>query len=295
LRSHWSRDRKRAAAFALLGALIGACTYDFDRYVAPAGGGAPGNASGRAGAATAGGRAGRNGAGAGGSTAGRAGSTASGATGGANGATGGTTGADGGESGANTGEGGMGEAAGTGGGARGGAGGTSQGGAGAGGQSGSSAAGAGTSGVAGNAPSDCSDGTTFGGHCYFLASTAGGLDWASAQAACEAKGSHLVTITSAEEQSMLATTFFPATDDAWIGLSLEDIASDPSALCQVLPDTCPFLWVTGEALAYDAWAVRSGDDEPNYTGACARMLAADQAWADADCTSPYRAICENDG
>jgi hypothetical protein len=217
--------------------------------------------------------------------AGRAGSAA-------NGATGGTSGADGGESGADPGEGGMGEAPGAG---RGGASGTGQSGAGAGGRSGSPAGGAGASGVAGSAPGDCSQGTTFGGHCYFLVGTTDGLDWASAQAACEAQGGHLVTITSSEEQSMLASTFFPSTDDAWIGLSLDDVASDPSSVCKVLPDTCPFLWVTGEELAYDAWAVRSGDDEPNYTGACARMQAADQAWADTGCTSPYRAICENDG
>jgi hypothetical protein len=141
----------------------------------------------------------------------------------------------------------------------------------------------------------CTDGTTHDGHCYFLVGTSGGLDWDHAKSECEASGAHLATITSSGEQTFVAATFFPSSDDAWIGLSLEDTQSDPSNLCSLIPDTCPFLWLTAEKLDYTAWATRSGgDDEPNYTGACVRLQASDQAWADIDCSSTFRAVCERD-
>jgi len=145
------------------------------------------------------------------------------------------------------------------------------------------------------APVACTDGTTYDGHCYFSIGTSTALDWEHAKSECEAQAAHLVTITSSGEQTFLATTFFPSSADAWIGLALEDTKDDPSSLCSFFADECPFLWVTGETVAYDAWATRSGDDdEPNYTGACVRLQAADQAWADTGCASAFRAVCERD-
>ena len=287
-----SGQARRAGAWAgVLTAtcvVFGACTYDFDKYVTPRG-----NASGHANAAgTAGAGAGRAGSPSGGSTSGHAGIGASATTGGANNANAGEGGA------AN--EGGVGAtpsgggAAGRGGTATGGTAtaGTSAGGAGAGGKATAGAPGGGSGGAA---PVACTDGTTHDGHCYFLVGTSGGLDWEHAKTECEASGAHLVTITSSGEQSFVASSFFPSPDDAWIGLGLEDTTSDPSSLCSLLPDTCPFLWVTGEPLDYTAWAMRSGnDDEPNYTGACVRLQASDQAWADMSCTSTFRAVCERD-
>src|SRR5262245_51704684 len=41
------------------------------------------------------------------------------------------------------------------------------------------------------------------GHCYFTLETA--VSWTDASAACKAKNSHLVTITSAAEQATVAT------------------------------------------------------------------------------------------
>ena len=115
---------------------------------------------------------------------------------------------------------------------------------------------------------------------------------------CEAYSSktHLVTITSADEQAALATAFFPTQTDTWIGLSLADPSKSPDSICKLISDQCPFQWVTGEALGYTDWAKRSGSDsEPNYTGSCVRLQAADETWADTGCTgSKYQAICEED-
>lgn len=268
---------------------VTACTYDFDKYVTPRSNAAAGHA---------------NSAGTAGAGAGRAGSS-SGGTSGHAGSGGGTT--TGGATNGNAGEGGAANDGGTGatpnGGGSAGRGGTSMGGSGTGGTAagragagGTASGGAPSGGSAGNAPVACSDGTTHDGHCYFLVGTSSGLDWEHAKSECEASGAHLVTITSSGEQTFVAATFFPSSDDAWIGLSLEDTRSDPSTLCSLIPDSCPFLWVTGEKLDYTAWGMRSGgDDEPNYSGACVRLQAADQAWADLGCGSTFRGICERDG
>lgn len=279
--------RHGAAAGGILAGLcvvVTACTYDFDKYVTPRGNAAAGRANG---AGTAGAGAGRAGSPSGGGTSGHAGTGGSATTGGSNNDNAGEGGAanDGGAGAAPNGGGSAG---------RGGtsAGGTSPGGAGAG---GNPTAGAPSGGTAGGATIPCTDGTTHDGHCYFLIGTSGGLDWDHAKGECETQGAHLVTIASSGEQTFVAATFFPSSDDAWIGLSLEDTRSDPSNLCSLVAGTCPFLWVTGEKLDYDAWATRSGgDDEPNYTGACVRLQAADQAWADTSCTSTFRAVCERD-
>jgi hypothetical protein len=282
------------AALAL-GAFAAACSYDFDRFVREPAGGASSTGHG--------------------GTPGASGRTASGGTSGASGR-GGTAGESesggapdagaGGASASATSAGTGGTAAGSGASAKGGggAGGTpndtaakagSAGKADAGGQAGSgAAAGAG----AGGKPSSSCSGTSYGGHCYFLIGSDAGLDWPSAKSMCEAHSSktHLVTITSADEQAALAKAFFPTHTDAWIGLSLADPSQSPDAFCKLISDQCPFEWITGEALSYTDWAKRSGSDsEPNYTGSCVRLQAADETWADAGCTgSKYRAICEED-
>jgi hypothetical protein len=161
-------------------------------------------------------------------------------------------------------------------------------------------AGQASSGAAGSGATSCtgSGATAYGGHCYFLVGDDSPLDWPSAKSACAAhsNGAHLVTVGSTEEQAMLAASFFPATVDAWLGLSLDDVTKDPSSLCKLAPDQCPFEWITGEKLEYTNWTVRSGgDSEPNYTGACVRMQASDETWGDNSCSVKLRAICEEGG
>lgn len=294
--------RTRHAArllFATLGALALACSYDFDRFVreGAAGGGGETSTAGR-GATGAGGALGGhagNDLASGGNDAGEAGaSDEAGAAGTATaGHGGGTAGGGGATNGGKPSAGAGGTTSGAGGKTTGGAGGKPSAGTGgatsSGGQAGKPSAGTG-----GGAGASCS-GTTYAGHCYFLIGDDTPLDWPSAKSACAAKSSttHLVTVGSADEQAMLASAFFPTTSDTWIGLSLEDTTKDPSSACKLEPTQCPFQWVTGEKLTYTDWTVRSGsDDEPNYTGACVRLQAADQTWADTGCSGKNRAICE---
>jgi hypothetical protein len=152
-----------------------------------------------------------------------------------------------------------------------------------------------------NAPAsfDCEAlaGSVWSDHCYFAIAAGTGLDWSRAKTTCESfSGSHLVTITSAEEQAAIENAFFPSITDYWIGLSLEGAAAQtPPSSCKTAPESCPFLWVTGEALGFTLWARRSGSgQEPNYTGACVRLVLTDRSWADFGCGTQLTAICEHD-
>ncbi|HSU41870.1 MAG TPA: C-type lectin domain-containing protein [Polyangiaceae bacterium] len=282
------------AAALVLGAAAASCTYDFDQFVREPTGGA--SSAGHGSVAT-GGTAGHGGASGRAGTGGQASPSDSGGA-------------------ADAGEGGASAASTSGGtGATAGAGGTANGGGGTGGKPSDTAGKTGSSGKAnaagqggvsgapasagaGGKPSTSCSGTSYGGHCYFLIGSDTGVDWPSAKSMCEAYSTktHLVTITSSDEQAALAAAFFPTQTDTWIGLSLADPSRSPDSICKLLADQCPFQWVTGEALSYTDWAKRSGtDSEPNYTGSCVRLQAADETWADTGCTgSKYRAICEED-
>ena len=287
-----ARHRVEAVGVATLalGAVAASCTYDFDRFVREPTSGTSsaghGGTSGTSGRATSGGTAGVSES-AGAADAGEGGSSAASTSGG----TGGTTTAFAGSP-AKGGGGAGGKPSDTAG--KTGAAGKVN----AGGQGGAGGASAGAGAGAGGKPSTTCSGTSYGGHCYFLIGSDVGVDWPSAKSMCEAYSSktHLVTITSADEQAALAKAFFPAQTDTWIGLSLADPSRSPDSICKLLSDQCPFEWVTGEALSYTDWTQRSGSDsEPNYTGSCVRLVAADETWADTGCTgSKYRAICEED-
>lgn len=78
------------------------------------------------------------------------------------------------------------------------------------------------------------------GHKYFQSNTAG--TWASHNAAAQALGGHLATVTSAGENAFLTGV----AGQAWIGLT--DQASEGT-----------FVWVTGEPVVYTNWCL----GEPN--------------------------------
>lgn len=264
----------RPAALAALLAL--ACSYDFDRYAAPA---EPAAEGGEGGDLASGGSSGKGGA----TPAGTSGAAGAGKGGSGAGETGGSSGST------SAGEGGSASTGDNGPSGEGGE--VSAGGAGA-------AGGAGTTGGAGAGGTgsfDCEElgGTTFEGHCYFAVGSGAGLRFDEALTACAANdGATLVAVTSEAEQSALEAAFFPASTDFWIGLSLAGAPDKVPFECSIFPEVCPFQWATGEDLAFTDWASRDGDDEPNYSGACVRIQAADLAWADFDCTSPLPAICE---
>lgn len=248
--------------------LCAACSYDFDRYAAP---GEPVEAAGGEGGVVS----------EGGTSAGEAttgGAAGSGGKSGAAGASG-----KGGTAGIGGGSGGAGKA------------GAGSGGVSEGGEAGTESTTAGAAGAVSSFDCDAVNGTTFDAHCYFVIGGEGGLPFEDASATCAASdGAHLVAIGSAEEQAGLVSAFFPGTVDYWIGLSLENAPSDPPGECSFLPVLCPFDWVTNEPLDFTNWAPRDGDEEPNYSGACVRMQAADQTWADVGCTTALPAICEHE-
>jgi Lectin C-type domain len=146
---------------------------------------------------------------------------------------------------------------------------------------------------------DCEmlDGLLWNDHCYFVISQGTGLIWTRARTTCESfSDSHLATLTSAAEEAAVEGAFFPATQDYWIGLALENPGTQtPPATCKTMPGSCPFRWVTGERLMFSKWSQRSGtDSEPNYTGACVRLQITDRSWADFGCGTQLPAICEHD-
>jgi hypothetical protein len=254
-------------SLSLAVALGVACSYDFDRYAAPA---EPMDAQGgESGAVSEGGSAGK------GTTGGE----------GTSGGTGGTSGASGGKGGAS----------GSGGGGSAGKAGAGSGGASEAGEAGTGSNTAGAAGAVSSFDCEAVNGRTFDAHCYFVIGAETGLSFEDASASCTASdGAHLVAIGSAEEQGALVSAFFPGTVDYWIGLSHESAPGDPPNECSFLPALCPFDWVTNEPLEFTNWAPRDGDEEPNYSGACVRIQAADQAWADFGCTTPLPAICEHE-
>ena len=259
--------RAGVAALFACGA-FGACTYDFDTLVAPTGSGGTAGIGGSGGAAGVGG------------SSGAAGSEDDG------GGTGGT-GVDGSAgAGGNAGTGGS---AGTGG--KGGSG-TDAGGADAGkadadaGKGGSTGTDAGADRIAdvrADVPFDCNamGGTTFQGRCYYPSPTP--TSWDSANMTGCLPPSHLVVITSQQEQNIVAGIM--GSSQRWIGLR-----KDPGS-----PNMeSSFHWVTAEPLGYKTWEVYdTGAPEPNYTGECVRMQPSGR-WGDNPCTDSIPAVCERE-
>ncbi|MFX0183436.1 MAG: lectin-like protein [Candidatus Hodarchaeota archaeon] len=120
--------------------------------------------------------------------------------------------------------------------------------------------------------------TTFNGHEYQLINIS--KTWHEAKKDCEARGGHLVTITSSKENefvSNLAGSFW-----IWIGLTDELNEGD-------------WQWVTGESVTYDNW----GLGEPNdASGEDYTEMHADGSWNDiGPPSSPdisYYYVCEWD-
>ncbi len=82
----------------------------------------------------------------------------------------------------------------------------------------------------------------FGGHRYEYYPNAD-ISWTQARAMCQSMGGHLVTITSAEEQAFIESTF-PGTT-GWIG---------------AYGDESGWSWVTGEQWSYTHWSPENPDN-----------------------------------
>ncbi len=126
------------------------------------------------------------------------------------------------------------------------------------------------------------EGTTFGGHCYFVLLTE--QTWPDAKAACEAAGAHLVVFETDAELAAIAD--LDGTSERWIGLSRDADAGPTSK------DS--FRWVTGAPLTVDNWATYDGGaPEPDGNGACVRALGGGK-WADRACDLTHKAVCERE-
>lgn len=115
-------------------------------------------------------------------------------------------------------------------------------------------------------------GKTYLGHCYFPISS---RTFTQARDACVAAGAHLVTITSAGEQSFVNTV--GTASERWIGLAIFSGSSS-------------WRWITSEPMTYMNWDTAAG--EPNGSGYCARLRGT--TWADIGCNSSYPAVCERE-
>src|ERR1044071_1769613 len=103
--------------------------------------------------------------------------------------------------------------------------------------------------AAGGCGGSSSKGTVWkgNGHSYAVNRSEG--TWNDAQAAAASSGGHLVTITTADEEQFIVSTFLTGADQLtvfWIGCS-DEAVEDTS------------VWVTGESFSYTNW--KSG--EPN--------------------------------
>ncbi|MBK6690865.1 MAG: C-type lectin domain-containing protein [Myxococcales bacterium] len=118
------------------------------------------------------------------------------------------------------------------------------------------------------------------GHCYF--GLAANQSWDAAKASCEAAGAHLVTITSAAEQTVAAG--FASGKERWIALRRPNgsAANDAS-----------YTWSTGEARGgFSSWA----SNEPNGSGECVRLTNGG-SWGDTSCNGGgggRSGLCERD-
>lgn len=102
-----------------------------------------------------------------------------------------------------------------------------------------------------------------------------GLTWEEAKQRAEADGGHLVTITSAEENT-LVYGLIAENPDIWVNVDVGVMSDGEESPLQVSlgpwiglyqPPGSPepaggWTWVTGEAMEYSNWSMESGVDEP---------------------------------
>lgn len=146
----------------------------------------------------------------------------------------------------------------------------------AGSQAGEGAA-AGVSGSSGPAPAlaPCTDANgrnwNVNGHCYFPLTVAN--SWYVSRDRCRELGAQLVSITSAEEQSFVATLV--GASPRWTGLSRFGAPA--------------FSWIGGEGVTYENWEPGT----PNVMGEAAAVIRNETyLWFDAAVMQSFAALCE---
>ncbi len=130
------------------------------------------------------------------------------------------------------------------------------------------------------------------GNCYFKETT--GVDFTTAEAACNAEGGHLATPLSAAENNVLKNNF--TSTDAWIGL--EDLGVEGTWVYAGGTQDGVQFWsgdIGGSAVGgrYNDWDLVDGPDD--WTGQDCGMLHSGGYWDDSWCGDPYDYICQIDG
>ncbi|MBM4354955.1 MAG: C-type lectin domain-containing protein [Deltaproteobacteria bacterium] len=115
----------------------------------------------------------------------------------------------------------------------------------------------------------------FNGHVYYFCNA--NRTWGDARNWCKDQGTHLASISSAEEQAFLAAHLGGVSN--WIGLYQEWY-------------TWEWSWANGEPVKFTAWAGGQPDDGDFWTTEdCVEMFAWGP-WNDNDCGAKRRYICE---
>ena len=139
--------------------------------------------------------------------------------------------------------------------------------------------------------------TEDGGNGHYYAVNSAALTWSAAQLHAANLGAHVVSITSAEENTFVYTLVEPIPyGSAWLG------ASAPRGACT---DPSAYVWSTGEAMRFSNWAVGEPNGGDIFAGPCALLFAQDPVesskWNDASqgrmvpSIVEWSADCNNDG
>ena len=124
-------------------------------------------------------------------------------------------------------------------------------------------------------------------NCYY---TTDASSWTNAEATCRTKGSYLVTINSAAENSAIAAHY---TQELWIGMSRPGPYSQAVTCSQAL-----YSWVDGSNTTYTHWRSSKPDCYPmngQYEGCGLIIYVEPGAWDDADCSLSYTGLCKFQG
>ena len=135
-------------------------------------------------------------------------------------------------------------------------------------------------------------------HCYSALPTA--MPWSDAEMACQTRGGHLASISSAAEQALIFSRFGA---NRWIG-GFDAARGVPECNTRNAHNAgatwpCAFGWSSGERWTFASWGAAADiPAEPNENGDadedCAMIWEPAQAgrWNDAICASSLTGICE---
>lgn len=126
-------------------------------------------------------------------------------------------------------------------------------------------------------------GSTFGGSCYeFFAGLAA---WPAAEQACVGWGGHLASVSSAAEDTFLASwpqaLGVPSGNGAGLWLGASDTAQDGV-----------FQWTDASPFAFPGWGAAQPDNGPSVADCVEKRNDGAAAWHDRHCTDQLVYVCE---